>query len=114
MAEPRLAARGVDVALRDGSTLHVRPTRREDWAAIRAFLEGLSDESRWLRFFGAGANLDDAATVAVDDTRAFSLIGVTGPDGRVVAHGIYVPERPGIAEVAFAVADERSSTASAR
>jgi acetyl coenzyme A synthetase (ADP forming)-like protein len=102
----RLASGGVDVALRDGSTIRVRQSRKDDWGAIREFLGELSEESRWLRFFGAGVNLDDAATVAVDDTRAFSLIGVTGADGRVVAHGIYVPERPGAAEVAFAVADE--------
>src|SRR3954470_4979365 len=106
MAGARLAAQGFDVALRDGSTIHVRPTRPDDRAAIRAFLEGLSEESRWLRFFGAGVNLDDAAAVAVDDARGYSLIAVTGADDRVVAHGSYVREGPGMAEVAFAVADD--------
>jgi acetyl coenzyme A synthetase (ADP forming)-like protein len=106
MREGRPAARGVDVALRDGSTIRVRPTNAYDWAPIRGFLEELSEESRWLRFFGAGVNLDDAATVAVDNTRALSLIAVTGAEGHVVAHGIYVPEGHGAAEVAFAVADD--------
>jgi acetyl coenzyme A synthetase (ADP forming)-like protein len=97
---------GVDVALRDGSTVRVRHTRAEDRAPVREFLAGLSEESRWLRFFGAGVNLDDAAAVAVDDVRSFSLVAVTGADGRVIGHGIYVPEAPDAAEVAFAVADD--------
>ncbi len=106
MPEPRVAVPGVDVALRDGSTIRVRPTQPDDWAAIRSFLESLSEESRWLRFFGAGVNLKDAATVAVDNTRGCSLIAVTGADGHVVAHGLFVPEGRGVAEVAFAVADD--------
>jgi acetyl coenzyme A synthetase (ADP forming)-like protein len=106
VVEGRPAAPGFDVVLRDGSTIRVRPTNADDWAAIRAFLEDLSEESRWLRFFGAGVNLDAAATVAVDQSRGLSLIAVTGADGHVVAHGIYVPESHGVAEVAFAVADD--------
>ena len=52
--------------LRDGSTVHVRPVRSGDRIAIRAFLGGLSVESRAFRFFSAGANLDLAAAQAVD------------------------------------------------
>ena len=43
----------MDVALRDGSTLHVRPVRPDDAPAIRAFLGELSAESIGFRFFGA-------------------------------------------------------------
>jgi acetyl coenzyme A synthetase (ADP forming)-like protein len=106
MAERTLGRAGVDVALRDGSTIRVRPTHGEDRAPVREFLAGLSEESRWLRFFGAGVNLDDAAAVAVDDVRSFSLVAVTGADGHVIAHGIYVPDGHDAAEVAFAVADD--------
>src|SRR3954451_21421828 len=102
-----LEAPGVDVALRDGSTVRMRSARPADYDAVHAFLEGLSDESRWLRFFGAGPNLDDAATVAVKGPHSVSLVGVTGSDGQVVGHGMYVRETDGQAEVAFAVADAR-------
>ena len=53
--------REVDVALRDGSTVHVRPVRAEDEGPLREFLEALSLDSRVLRFFGAGTNLGMAA-----------------------------------------------------
>src|SRR4051794_32591544 len=101
----RRHAGGVDVALRDGSTIRVRPTVPEDFDAVKVFLEGLSERSRWLRFFGAGPNLTDAANMAVTPERSVSLVAVTG--GRVVAHGMYIRETPDAAEVAFAVADDR-------
>lgn len=69
---------------------------------MRAFLEGLSERSRWLRFFGAGPNLADAADVAVNADYSVSIVAVTGADGQVVAHGMYVREPPDEAEVAFA------------
>jgi acyl-CoA synthetase (NDP forming)/ribosomal protein S18 acetylase RimI-like enzyme len=95
-----------DIALRDGQTVHVRPVREEDCDAVLAFLEGLSVESRAFRFFSAGANLRrmaEYATAAAGDDRC-GLVAVSS--GRVVAHAAYVVERPGRAEVAFAVADE--------
>ena len=39
------ADRTVDVALRDGSTVRVRPIREEDQEELRALLERLSIES---------------------------------------------------------------------
>jgi acetyl coenzyme A synthetase (ADP forming)-like protein len=99
-------AAGFDVALRDGSTVRLRPARPDDIVAVRAFLEALSEESRWLRFFGAGANLRDAATVAVRSPQTVSLLAVTGADGHVIGHGMYVRERAGEAEIALAVSDE--------
>jgi hypothetical protein len=48
---------GVDVALRDGSTLHLREVNAADKPAVRQFLDGVSHESIGFRFFGA-ANLD--------------------------------------------------------
>src|SRR3954462_7985406 len=101
-------AADVHIALRDGSTAHVRPVSPADTPALRAFLGGLSDNSRWLRFFSLGVNLDKAAAMAAQGDRAegYGLIVTTGAEERVVAHAVFELERPGRAEVAFAVADE--------
>jgi acetyl coenzyme A synthetase (ADP forming)-like protein len=100
--------READVALRDGSTAHVRPARAEDAPAVRAFYERLSPESIALRFFSRFLNLDVAVAWAteVDFRRRYSLL-VTGGDGRVLAHAGWErePERPERAEVALAIAD---------
>ncbi len=98
-----------DVVLRDGSTLRVRPVRPGDLAAVRAFLEELSDQSRVLRFFTGCPDLNAAARWAtgVDDPLRHGLVAVAGPDGEVVGHAGYEREehRPERAEVAFAIAD---------
>jgi hypothetical protein len=44
------AHREADVVLRDGSTLSVRPVRREDESRLRRFFDRLSEESRTFRF----------------------------------------------------------------
>ena len=51
----------VDVALRDGSTVRLRRVRDTDVEALRALLDRLSDQSRWLRFFSASPDLDAMA-----------------------------------------------------
>ena len=93
-----------DIVLRDGSTIHVRPSTSGDEPRLRAFLSSLSEESRWFRFFSAGVNLAGAAHEAAAPAQGLSLLAVRGADDAVVGHGTYVggPER---AEVAFAVAD---------
>ena len=76
-----------DVALRDGSTVHVRPVRAEDAPAVRAFFEGLSPKSIGLRFFCGFPDLDRAVRWAtqVDGQHRYGLVA-TGADSRVVAH----------------------------
>jgi len=96
------AVQETDVVLRDGSTLHVRPTTAEDAPGLRAFLTSLSERSRWFRYFSAGVNLDHAAHDAAAPD-GLSLIAVHGPEDTIVGHGTYVGAGP--AEVAFAVAD---------
>jgi acetate---CoA ligase (ADP-forming) len=117
MAYPR--HREADVVLRDGSTVHVRPVKAEDAAAIHAFYEGLSPESITLRFFSGFPNLDTAVRWAteVDYDRRYGLVATVGgggpeesggaPVGGVVAHAGWErhPDRPDRAEVAFAIAD---------
>lgn len=97
----------VDVALRDGSTLHIRPVAPQDRAAISEFLRALSPESRAFRFFGT-VNLDWASRWAsdVDYSDRYALVAISGSEQKIVAHGAYVRTGRERAEVAFAVADE--------
>jgi len=101
--------READVVLRDGSTVHVRPVRPADAPAVEQMLKGLSDRSRWLRFFSGFPNLGSAVSWAteVDYQRRYGLVATTGGDGRVVAHAGWEREadRPERAEVALEIAD---------
>ena len=98
-----------DVVLRDGSTVHVRPVTAEDAPAVRAFFEDLSPKSIALRFFCSFPDLDRAVRWAteVEDQHRYGLVATSCADGRVVAHAGWErdPDRPGRAEVAFAIAD---------
>jgi acetate---CoA ligase (ADP-forming) len=98
--------RCVDVALRDGSTLRVRPLAGDDGPAMRAFLGGLSLESVGFRFFGC-VDLEWAASWAmdVDGADRYALVASAGPDHAIVAHAAYIRTGGDRAEVAFAVAD---------
>jgi acetate---CoA ligase (ADP-forming) len=103
------AHREADVALRDGSTVHVRPVRRTDAPAVEQLLKGLSDRSRWLRFFSGFPNLPKAVEWAteVDFDRRYGLVAATGGEGQVVGHAGFErqPDHPERAEVAMEIAD---------
>jgi acetyl coenzyme A synthetase (ADP forming)-like protein len=94
-----------DIVLRDGSTVHVRPTTPGDAPRLRSFLASLSEEARWFRFFSAGVDLDRAAHSAAEPGDGLSLLALSGPEGTVVGHGTYLTESTRRAEIAFAVAD---------
>jgi acetyl coenzyme A synthetase (ADP forming)-like protein len=100
--------RDVDVALRDGSTLLVRPVSAADRPAVAVFLQKLSLQSIGFRFFGQ-VNLDWAAewSVDVDYADRYALVAVSGAEQAIVAHAAYIRTGPDRAEVAFAVADDR-------
>ena len=108
MSQTYPAHREADVALRDGSTVHIRPVRPTDLDAVLTFLQGLSDESRWFRFFTAVVDLRQMAerSVDVDYRDRYALVATAGPEHRVVGHGIYLRGAEGHAEVAFAVAGD--------
>jgi RimJ/RimL family protein N-acetyltransferase len=101
--------RELDVVLRDGSTVHVCPAKPADGPAVRLLLRGLSDRSRWLRFFSACPDLATAARWAteVDNDRRYGLVATVDRDGRVVGHAGMEREsdHPERAEVALEVAD---------
>ena len=86
----------------------MRPARPDDEPALRAFFRGLSEQSRWFRFFGGGGEhfLTEAArrSANVDDDTV-SLVATAGPAAEIVGQGLYVPTRADHAEVALAVAD---------
>jgi acyl-CoA synthetase (NDP forming)/GNAT superfamily N-acetyltransferase len=94
---------GTDVVLRDGSTVHVRPTGPADVAGVAAFLSALSLEARWFRFLGAGGDPRAAAHILVE--RGTGLVATAAPHDTIVAHANFVPETTDRAELAFAVAD---------
>jgi acetyl coenzyme A synthetase (ADP forming)-like protein len=102
------AYREADVVLRDGSTVHLRPVRAEDEAALLELFEGLSADSRMFRFFSGASDLEAAARELseLDYERRYGLVATRGGEERPVGHGTYVGTRPGRAEVAFAIADE--------
>jgi acetyl coenzyme A synthetase (ADP forming)-like protein len=100
------AAEAVDVILRDGGTLRLRPPGADDAEAVLAFFSGLSPDSLGLRFHGA-RRVNEALVAPFLDPdwiERGALVGCL--DGDVVALADF--ERIGSsrsAEVAFAVAD---------
>jgi acetate---CoA ligase (ADP-forming) len=95
-----------DVLLRDGWTLRLQTPMPVDLEDIRAFYDGLSEDSRYLRFHGFGRT--DAVARADAEASGVDRLALIGRhEGRVVAVASYDGLRePGVAEVAFAVADE--------
>jgi acetyl coenzyme A synthetase (ADP forming)-like protein len=101
---PQVAAEsGSDVVLRDGSTVHLRPTAPGDVEGVAGFLRALSEEARWFRFMGSGGDATRAARELV--AHGTGLLAIAGPDDEIVAHASFVPETADHAELAFAVAD---------
>jgi acetyl coenzyme A synthetase (ADP forming)-like protein len=104
-------ADAVDVILRDGRTLRLRPPRREDEEALLEFFRSLSDRSLYLRFHGF-RSVDSRLVEPLLDPgwveRGALLGALADQDGeQVVAVANYVRLRdPTVAEAAFAVADD--------
>jgi len=95
-----------DVLLRDGSTLRLQAPTPVDFDDIKAFYDDLSPDSRYLRFHGFGRT--DAVARADAEASGVDRLALIGRhDGRVVAAaGFDGLREPGVAEVAFAVADD--------
>jgi acetate---CoA ligase (ADP-forming) len=97
----------VDVILRDGTTLRLRPPRRADLDGLVSFFGELSNESRRQRFHG-GVTITPALVEPMFEPDWDSRGGLVGElEGRIVACATYVRLRdPAAAESAFAVSDE--------
>jgi acetyltransferase len=73
-----------DVTLRDGTVLHVRPIRPEDAELERRFVDGLSEQTRYYRFFYRLAELTPsmlARFTQVDYDRELALVAIAGHNG---------------------------------
>ena len=95
-----------DVILADGSTLRMRAAGPEDYDDVKAFYDRLSPDSRYMRFHGTvGTDIPSRYVVEASGVDRVALICRHGD--RVVAVANY--DRllePGVAEVAFAVAED--------
>ena len=110
--EPMATAAGdsVDVILRDGGTLRLRPPERADAPALLDFYRALSTQSLHRRFHGLPNVRPQLVESLLDPDwaeRGALLGALSDEDGeRIVAIGNYVRLRdPALAESAFAVAD---------
>lgn len=100
----------LDIVLRDGEVVHVRPIRPDDNHLLIEFFESLGTESRYFRFFRVKRSLEPEEVryfTTVDYDRRMALVVID--DGRMVGVGRYdrEDEDPDTAEVAFAVADDQ-------
>src|SRR3954451_22075440 len=97
-----------DVVAADGGTVHLRPIRPDDADALVAFHSGLSQRTRYLRYFSAYPRIPEKDLYRftnVDHHDRVALIVELA--GQIIAVGRY-ERHPGTdtAEVAFVVADE--------
>ena len=100
-----------DVLASDGGVVHLRPIVPDDAERIVTFHSGLSERTRYMRYFGPTPTLpprEVARMTTVDYQQRVALVAVLG--GEIIAIGLYeglgFDGKPESAEVAFVVADE--------
>ncbi|NDP43269.1 MAG: GNAT family N-acetyltransferase, partial [Aromatoleum sp.] len=99
-----------DISLRDGTRLHIRPIMPEDAELEQAFVHGLSEQTRYFRFFYQLHELTPAMVARftqVDYDRELALIALDGAVSPViigVARYITNPDQES-AEFAVVIAD---------
>jgi len=102
---------GIAVALRDGSSVLVRPARPDDRALLLAGFERLGPESRYRRFLAPMVVLsDDDVTYLTNvdhhDHEALAALDAETGEGVGVARFVRSAERPDTAEFAITVIDD--------
>ncbi|MCM3877278.1 MAG: GNAT family N-acetyltransferase [Thermoanaerobaculia bacterium] len=97
-----------DVALKDGTAVHLRPIRGADEAGLLALYDRLSPESLYFRFFSVPQKDTGKAAYLthVDYDRRYAVVAETAGAIVGVARWERLADRPGHAEVAFTVADD--------
>ena len=97
-----------DVALRDGSTVRIRPARPEDETRVQDYLIGLSPETRRLRFWSQAIDVGALARSIVDvdyDDHLTLLVLQGGDDGTMIGGSQYIRIEGGRAEISLSVTD---------
>ena len=97
-----------DVVLSDGGTVHVRPVRTTDAAALVAFHSQLSPDSVYYRFFAPHPALSEAEVsrfTTVDHVDRVAFVAELGQQMVALASYDRLPDSPESAEVAFVVSD---------
>lgn len=77
--------------LADGTDITIRPIRPEDAELVQAFVNGLSDESKYFRFMNSMQELTETMLVRftqIDYSREMALVAVTHEQGREVELGV--------------------------
>jgi acetyltransferase len=97
--------------LRDGALIRIEPLRRGDRASVRRLFARLSAESRLRRFLSPMPALSERDLTFLSDVGRGTheaMAAVDPDDGSVAGIARYVEhhDRPGVADVAVAVADE--------
>jgi acetate---CoA ligase (ADP-forming) len=98
--------------LRDGGSIHVRALRPDDRARLLEHFKGLSQQSRYYRFFGLKRSLTEAELVRLTQLDFVAHVGLVATlrdatSERFIGVARYIRgEDPTHAEVSFAVLDE--------
>jgi len=97
------------LALRDGSSVPVRPIRPEDAGLEKRFFDGLSAQSRYQRFLNQMSQLPQqmlARFTQLDYDRELALVALDPASGEFIGVGRYAPNSDGeTAEFALTVSD---------
>lgn len=100
-----LAAFGGGWTAPNGDAVTVRLASPDDFLRQRAFVDGLSRESRYFRYLTGGAIRDDVIGAFVKGTDALVATIGKGAEERIVGNAHFVKGADGSAEFAVAVAD---------
>jgi RimJ/RimL family protein N-acetyltransferase len=97
--------------LRDGRMCEIRALKPNDEADLLTAVGRIGAQSLYRRFMGAKSGFSDkerAFFLNVDFVNHVALVAVVkeGDRAAIVAGGRYIVEKPGTAEVAFAVVDD--------
>jgi len=97
--------------LRDGRAFEIRALKPADETDMLAAVDRIGAQSLYRRFMGAKRGFSDkerAFFLKVDFVSHVALVAVIkeGDRASIVAGGRYIVEKPGAAEVAFAVVDD--------
>lgn len=81
----------IALVTRSGLTIHVRPARENDAAALAAFFDQVSDEDRRFRFLSAAAHVSDRQLeplIHADHYRSESFLGFDAANGALIASAL--------------------------